>query len=741
MNTFLWWMLENSMATLALALIALFLCRFIHRRPAVRHLIWLVVLLKFVTPPVVSWPVDSIVSQLGFAVAAPSDPTHQRAKPSFASAPPVEANATDLPPAGVPSGAAAEGLSPSDPVSLVELGWQIVVAYGPAVMLSVWLIGSLLFAFQWLRQIRCQCRVMASGTAAPAALVDQVSGVAAKLGMRPVEVVLVKHLPSPCVWCFGRLRLAWPLDFCNEVNVARSRGIIAHELAHLSRKDHWTVWLELLSGLIWWWNPVFWFVRRQLREAAEMACDAIALRVCDDRREYAAIFLELSIGMRNTDPAQALGMNAVTTRSFERRLSMILTNRDSGRVSIVGLLMAVAFAFVALPALSWAAPQSDDTASEPSAPAEPSEVDTNRPTIAKPRPPLVAGDEIPLLEVSGWMNSAGMPDTTGKVVLVDFSASWCAPCRRSLPHVQSLADRYAKDGLQVIVLTDETKDDFEKIGTTLPTGFEVSNECRKAFGMDAWPSGYLFDHHGKFISEVSPQEVRLDSKLRHALWARVNELNDLADKAGQPRLPMKHLDPDIRLRRLQEYFDRETNGKYTVVHGQHGGEFDLLSDDEEGETSWTDHISDCLIPSDPAPKLLAEKWFNTSAPDAPPVVEGQVQLIFFDASGQYYQQLEDLPIRYADKGLKTIILSSSVPEEMLDKCDLPIGNTYNSEPLSVSDTWGIFGYPSIALINRQGRIAQISYLTPRGWDKNKELLPKYVDLPELERRVVKLLDK
>jgi len=50
-------------------------------------------------------------------------------------------------------------------------------------------------------------------------------------------------------------------------------GLIVHELAHVRRRDHWVGWLELLTGLLWWWNPLYWYARHQLRENAELACD------------------------------------------------------------------------------------------------------------------------------------------------------------------------------------------------------------------------------------------------------------------------------------------------------------------------------------------------------------------------------------------------------------------------------------------------------------------------------------
>ena len=141
------------------------------------------------------------------------------------------------------------------------------------------------------------------------------------------------------MWFLGRLRLVWPEVMSSREAIVRARGVIAHELAHVRRGDHIVAWVELVAGLIWWWNPLFWFVRRRCRESAELACDAIALAACPNgRRIYAELLLELSAGLcarRTTAPA--LGMSAGTTSSFERRLSMILSDRVSGKVSRMGI--------------------------------------------------------------------------------------------------------------------------------------------------------------------------------------------------------------------------------------------------------------------------------------------------------------------------------------------------------------------------------------------------------------------
>ena len=119
----------------------------------------------------------------------------------------------------------------------------------------------------------------------------------------------------------------------------------------------------------------------------------------------------------------------------------------------------------------------------------------------------------------------------GKVVYIDFWASWCAPCRRSFPWMNAMHDKYAASGLVVVgINVDQRKPDAEKFLAQMPAKFTIvydtPGESPKAYGIKAMPSSVLVDGQGRVIAVHAGfrDEDRdgLEAKLRAALPQRVN---------------------------------------------------------------------------------------------------------------------------------------------------------------------------------------------------------------------------
>ncbi len=108
--------------------------------------------------------------------------------------------------------------------------------------------------------------------------------------------------------------------------------------------------------------------------------------------------------------------------------------------------------------------------------------------------------EIALKDLSG--KAIKLSQLKGKVVLVDFWASWCGPCRESLPFLDKLSKSYREQGLVVLgVNIDNDAAAARKFLKDLPVSFAVVNDAEKqvakAYAPPTMPSSYLIDRQGK----------------------------------------------------------------------------------------------------------------------------------------------------------------------------------------------------------------------------------------------------
>jgi len=93
----------------------------------------------------------------------------------------------------------------------------------------------------------------------------------------------------------------------------------------------------------------------------------------------------------------------------------------------------------------------------------------------------------------------------GKVVYVDFWASWCVPCRKSFPWMNTMQEKYQEQGLIVLSINLDAQTELaEKFLKQTPASFDIIYDAKgklaRQFKLKGMPSSYLFDRHGKLIS-------------------------------------------------------------------------------------------------------------------------------------------------------------------------------------------------------------------------------------------------
>ncbi len=147
-----------------------------------------------------------------------------------------------------------------------------------------------------------------------------------RLRRRP-PVWLMPGRVAPMLWAAGGSPcILFPSDLLGQTTTEQQNALLVHELAHLRRRDHWVRWLEFAASGLYWWNPVLWFARRELREAEEQCCDAwVTSTLPGAGKTYAVALLEtldfLSDAPRAT-PLLASGVGRVA--DLKRRLTMIM---------------------------------------------------------------------------------------------------------------------------------------------------------------------------------------------------------------------------------------------------------------------------------------------------------------------------------------------------------------------------------------------------------------------------------
>lgn len=162
----------------------------------------------------------------------------------------------------------------------------------------------------------------------------------------------------------------------------------------------------------------------------------------------------------------------------------------------------------------------------------PSRTPTNAPVASAP-----PNTSLPMPPVGGSLNTLGwnagggkrsvFSDYKGKVLVLDFYATWCEPCRRSIPHLVGLQDRYADQGLHVIGLNVGGPDDEEKVPAfakefSIQYTLAVPDDELVTFLLgnnDAIPQTFVFDRQGQLAERLIGFGPNAGDRIDHAVEA------------------------------------------------------------------------------------------------------------------------------------------------------------------------------------------------------------------------------
>ena len=124
--------------------------------------------------------------------------------------------------------------------------------------------------------------------------------------------------------------------------------------------------------------------------------------------------------------------------------------------------------------------------------------------IAICTPNVFAAQKAPGFSLKSDNSTINLSAYRGKVVYVDFWASWCKPCRKSFPFLNEMHNRYEKKGLKVIGINlDAEISDARKFLKRYPASFSIAydpeGKTPKQYKLSVMPTSYLIDRRGNII--------------------------------------------------------------------------------------------------------------------------------------------------------------------------------------------------------------------------------------------------
>jgi beta-lactamase regulating signal transducer with metallopeptidase domain len=405
--------LSNAAVSAVLALLALAVSRFF-RRPALAHALWVLVLLKLITPPVhlipIEWPSPAEEALPDVASASPvtvrvqvEDPPAEEARPAAAEAgidpDGLAAWAAEPIAIGADQPALPESVPPSDSQKADEAAHSVLTGISwTALILTGWATGSVCWLGLAAVRIGRFRRLLRFARPAPVDLQAQARELAARLGLASCPGVwMVPGRVSPMLWALaGKPRLLLPAELWRSLPEEQRTTLLAHELAHLRRLDHWVRAPELVVTCLYWWHPVVWWARRELREAEEQCCDAwVVWALPGSAKEYALALVETLDFLSVARPALPLAASgAGHIHDLRRRLTMIMRGTTPRRLTWAGFTAVLGMAALLLPVLpTWAqapAPRDGDRSGE--RPRERGDDNEKRATVEKARAELAVAE-------------------------------------------------------------------------------------------------------------------------------------------------------------------------------------------------------------------------------------------------------------------------------------------------------------------------------------------------------------
>lgn len=328
---------QLTVAIMVVGLIAAVACR---RRPHLAYALWLVVLVKGLTPPL--W--TSNTSAFG-RLYEPPTPTWLHTVDHGDDAFPARsrqaspADASRLAPQERPMlKDTVASMAARSPVPIWFLAWALGAAG-----VGVWAVVKIARRNQLLQSTGCPPNQRVAAL---------VATLAKQLAVRPAPTVVVSQSGlGPAVCGFARPRLILPACVAADATPEQLRPIVMHELIHLRRGDHLAAGLQFIFQTVWWFHPLAWRANREMCRVRELCCDAETVRALDaPPRHYAKALVDVLDAKRNIRPVFGFpGVRPIEVTAHRVKEILTMSDRFLARTPMAYWLVALVAGVLLIP--------------------------------------------------------------------------------------------------------------------------------------------------------------------------------------------------------------------------------------------------------------------------------------------------------------------------------------------------------------------------------------------------------
>jgi beta-lactamase regulating signal transducer with metallopeptidase domain len=361
--------LANAAAAALLAIVIAAVTRF-WRNPYLAHVLWAIVLLRLVAPPMLQIPfrTPEWFARKPAAIQTPTLSEVVRLKAADVSPPKHADSATAFRPAEVPDGdligashdprpplpaprgrVAPTTESPTPPIPQPSFARSLQLF---DVLGGVWIAGTVLYIAITAARVRRFARALRrSQCPASGWLEQEIGDIAKSIGLRrPPRLMVVDGPLPPMIWSGWRPMLLVPQRIVESIDPSQRQLILLHELLHIRRGDHLVRWFAVAVLALYWWYPFAWWAVRRLQNAEEECCDAAVLALHPQQSEtYGGALLAVSEFVScGSLPAAAVSVGVERKYHLKRRMTMILKETRWPQLSGGRLAVLIAFGAIAL---------------------------------------------------------------------------------------------------------------------------------------------------------------------------------------------------------------------------------------------------------------------------------------------------------------------------------------------------------------------------------------------------------